>query len=536
MKLYPDFFNDVFGPIMQPGSSSHTAAPCRLGYMANCLLGEKPVHVEVILDPQGSFAGTFGLMNEDLGMLSGAMGFLPNDIRIFEAKEIAQKNNIKYKFTIKEMKESNHINAMKFVLTGESGKVITLVGDSTGGGMVETKIVNGFPLRLKGDTYAVLLFDYNRELTESDLSKIMDILDGEIVEKGEVLAEGKGCLFYYQTPSPPNAGDIQGYLPDYQVEVIAPILPVITTKNKKKQLFDSMTRWREICSENNESLSEVAIRYEMDSSGWSREQIVEYFKMIVKKMHRQTHAVYEEDVKVLETPFSGLHHEAWAKYREKGKVMAGPVIGEALTWAWGASASLPGVEIVPGPMGTGGGYLYSALFAVKESHGFSDDDLLRAIIVAAGVGALAYTRTSPTGESIGCTGEAGICATMAAAAITEMAGGTPEQVENAASLTLQSFMGIPCDPIPGGFGQPCRSRVVSAVCMSIVFADLALSGRTAVLPLHDILDAADSVGRNLTSDLLCTSKGGCCATPSARELTAQFKKWHSTQVTTEGRI
>ena len=145
-------------------------------------------------------------------------------------------------------------------------------------------------------------------------------------------------------------------------------------------------------------------------------------------------------------------------------------------------------------MGSGGGYIHAALWAVKEAHGFSDDDLLRGLFVAAGIGAIAYTRTAPTGEVTGCTGETGICGAMAAAAIAEMAGGTPEQVENAASLLLQAVIGMPCDPIAGGAGQPCRSRVLTTTCMAHVFADLALAGRDAILPLHEVIDVAGPGG------------------------------------------
>ena len=116
---------------------------------------------------------------------------------------------------------------------------------------------------------------------------------------------------------------------------------------------------------------------------------------------------------------------------------------------------------------------------------------------------------------IGCTGECGICGAMAAAAITEMAGGDPAQVENAASLALQATIGWPCDPILGGLGQPCRSRILVATCMAAVFADLALAGRDAVLPLHEAIDVADAIGRRLPPELLCTSRGGASVTPTA---------------------
>ena len=63
VDLYPEFYNDVFGPIMAPGSSSHMAAPCRAGYMCNSLLGgDEVAEIVVEMDNDGSFKGTFGTM------------------------------------------------------------------------------------------------------------------------------------------------------------------------------------------------------------------------------------------------------------------------------------------------------------------------------------------------------------------------------------------------------------------------------------------------------------------------------------------
>ena len=91
---YPEFFNDVFGPVMQPGSSSHTAGPCRLGYLAGCLLGEPVARMRVELDPNGSFAGTFGIMAEDRAMVAGVLGHLPDDARLFRSFELAEEAGV----------------------------------------------------------------------------------------------------------------------------------------------------------------------------------------------------------------------------------------------------------------------------------------------------------------------------------------------------------------------------------------------------------------------------------------------------------
>ena len=125
-------------------------------------------------------------------------------------------------------------------------------------------------------------------------------------------------------------------------------------------------------------------------------------------------------------------------------------------------------------------------------------------------------------------GECGVCAAMASAGIAQMCGGTPEQVESAASLALQMSFGWPCDPIPGGDNQPCMSRYLTSVVMSIVFADLALSGRDAVLPYHEVFDQAAVLGRRMPEALKCTSGGGLCSCPAARMRKQAFDDWRST--------
>jgi L-serine dehydratase len=313
------------------------------------------------------------------------------------------------------------------------------------------------------------------------------------------------------------------------------VLPVITRPERKGQLFETMTRWREIAEERGLGLWEVAVQYEMDASGWSREEVIAFMHGLERTMYRQTHAAYEEGLEAPASPFKPDMAGEWAAYMDSARCLTDRTMANTIKWAYGAGAGIPGVEVVAGPMGGGGGYIHAALWAVKEAKGFSDDDLLRGLFVAAGIGAIAFSRTEPTGERIGCGGECGTCGAMAAAAVAEMAGGTPTQVENAASLSLQAAIGIPCDPIPGGFGQPCRSRILTATCMASVFADLALSGRDAVLPLHEVIDVADAVGRQLPPALLCTSLGGAAAAPAAQERAAAYRTWYQ-QTQEEGTL
>jgi L-serine dehydratase len=528
VPAYPEFFNDVFGPVMQPGSSSHFAGPCRLGLLAGRLLGEPPARIRILLDEKGSFAGTFGVMAEDRAMVGGVLGLEPDDERLFRSFELAEESGAEVSFEFGEITESSHPNAVKFVLTGRGGHEVELVGDSTGGGMVETVTVNGFPLRTIGDSYVLLVADAESRLTGDQLARLEPELP-ELLEVREVTVGGRGMLRAYMLAVEPDIAALNGLptagLPGVSVSVLAPLLPVISHVDRKPQLFDTMTRWREIAERDGLPLWEVAVRYEMDASGRPRLWIIDRMLMLAGLMRRQTRAVYEEGLDVPTSPFKPDFAGRWAAHAASGRAVTGGVTAQTIKWAYGAGSGIPGVVVVPGPMGGGAGYIYAAMSAVQDARGLSDDDLLRGLFVAAGIGAISYTRSAPTGEVTGCAGETGTCGAMAAAAIVEMVGGTPEQIENAASLALQTFTGMPCDPIPGGLCQPCRSRILATTCMAHVFADLAMAGHEAVLPLHEAIDVLDGIGRGLPPELLCTSAGGACAAPAAQRCRADFEHW-----------
>ncbi len=525
---YPEFFNDVFGPVMQPGSSSHTAAPCRLAGLARDLLGEPPSRARIVLDRKGSFAGTFGIMAEDRAMVAGILGFSADDERLFEALELAVDAGLESEFEFADVTESDHPNVMKFVLTSAGGRTVTLVGTSTGGGMIETVLIEGFAWRSIGDTYSLLLFDGDQAMSGGQLGRLGAELPG-LIDSKTLEADGGSRLHVLRFESAPDMESVGRTLGEQgfagRVTLLRPVVPVTLKRERRQQLFSTMTGWREVAARRGVPLWEAAIEYETDASGWSRERVVDSMRTLAQLMRRQTRAAYDEHVSVPVSPFKPDFATRWGAHQDSEGRLTGDLTAQTIRWAYGAGAGIPGVCTVPGPMGSGGGYVYAALSAVQESRGLSDDDVLNGLFVAAGVGAIAFTRTEPTGEVLGCTGEAGVCGAMAAAGIVGMVGGSAQQTEDAASLALQAFTGMPCDPMPGGLCQPCRSRVLAATVMAHVFADLALAGHSAVLPLHEALDVADAVGRSLPPELLCTSQGGACAAPEAQRRRAEYERW-----------
>ncbi len=264
------------------------------------------------------------------------------------------------------------------------------------------------------------------------------------------------------------------------------------------------------------------MEYEEAASGWSRQEVIRYMKEHVETyMQKRISALYEDDRRLVVNPFRTIYYKQWEKQAAKDGLTGG-VIRKAIHYMHSAQAQMDQVLDVPGPMSNGGGYIYSVLTAVKEECQLEEEDVTRGLFIAAAIGAIAYTRTNPTGEVIGCAGECGICAAMTAAAVAEMFHATPEQVENAAAMTLQAAIGWPCDPIPGGQGTPCTSRTLFVVTMPVVYASWAMMGSELVLPFHEVLAVADQVGRQLSGDLLCTSRGGLCGTDGGKRCKERF--------------
>ena len=259
---------------------------------------------------------------------------------------------------------------------------------------------------------------------------------------------------------------------------------------------------------------DAAIAYEQDFSGWTYEQIWNYFEKIADILDGQVHALEKLDYNVADTPMLPIYGKLWKKYDEEKGAVSDTLTKRMIVYALSTNAKIPGVRIVPGPMGTGGGYLYSAVAAVSEAYDIPRKKIIEALIVAAGFGMIAFSRSNPSGER-GCTGESGVCSAMASAAVAHLIGGDSHAVENAASMALQASFGITCDAIPGGLEFPCITRTVRAAVTAPLYADLACAGIDGLIPWHEAVDAMELHYQRSDKKLLSGSQCGLNCTPTA---------------------
>ena len=112
---------------------------------------------------------------------------------------------------------------------------------------------------------------------------------------------------------------------------------------------------------------------------------------------------------------------------------------------------------------------------------------------------------------------------MAAAALVEMAGGTPQQVSHACAIALKNILGLVCDPVAGLVEIPCIKRNAMGTANAFVAAELALAGIESAIPAdHEVIIAMKRIGDSLPVSLKETADGGLADTPTARKLQEQF--------------
>lgn len=138
-----------------------------------------------------------------------------------------------------------------------------------------------------------------------------------------------------------------------------------------------------------------------------------------------------------------------------------------------------------------------------------DDTAIRFLLTAGAVGSLCKERASISGAEVGCQGEVGSAASMAAAGLAEILGGTPEQVENSAEIAMEHSLGLTCDPIGGLVQIPCIERNAISAGKAINAARMALRGDgTHRVSLDQVIETMRATGADMSSKYKETSTGG----------------------------
>lgn len=167
-------------------------------------------------------------------------------------------------------------------------------------------------------------------------------------------------------------------------------------------------------------------------------------------------------------------------------------------------------RVVTAPTNGAAGLLPSVLrYYQTFIPGASSDGVVDFLLTAAAVGFLYKTNASISGAEVGCQGEVGVACSMAAAGLTAVLGGTPQQVENAAEIGMEHNLGLTCDPIGGLVQIPCIERNAMGAVKAINASRLALQGDGKHhVSLDAVIETMRQTGADMRSKYKETSRGG----------------------------
>lgn len=160
----------MMGPVMVGPSSSHTAGAARIGNMGRTLLGEEVARADIGL--YGSFAETGYGHGTDRALLAGLLGMKPDDLRIPNAYEEANRAGMAYSFRTVELRDA-HPNTALLELTGKSGKKLTLQASSIGGGAIVVNKIDGIDVNFTGDFNTLIVRNQDESGSVAAITSIL---------------------------------------------------------------------------------------------------------------------------------------------------------------------------------------------------------------------------------------------------------------------------------------------------------------------------------------------------------------------------
>jgi L-serine dehydratase len=511
MKQLPSILNDVIGPVMRGPSSSHTAASWRIARICIDILNEKLEKALVEFDRKGAWAPNYREQGTCMGINGGLLGIDITDARMKDTDSIARQSGISIKYMISSFPTS-HPNTVRITLRGKAGKKVQVVAVSKGGGAFEIQSVDDFPVCLRGDLYEILIFSKK----EPDLS----------VKKSNHISYQRindTYLYEYKSSkafSSEYIAELRGIHSTESIAVIHPVLPVLSG-NEKELPFNSISTLIEYAEITGNDLGELGLIYEKCRSGLVDSELTREMMDIIRIIHKS-----------IETGLSGTHYKDrilpqqshLLEIAEKeGKIRAS-VVNRIIACTSALMESKSSMEvIVAAPTAGSCGTLGGALRAVAENINAEDEELVKAYFAAGLVGAYFAMGPGFSAEEHGCQVECGAASGMTAAGLTQLMGGTAKQALAAASLAIQNMIGLVCDPVADRVEVPCLGKNISAAVNAHASALMAVSGFDEVIPLDQVIETVERVGKSMPSCVKCTGKGGLAITKRAMEIKNKLK-------------
>ncbi len=269
-----------------------------------------------------------------------------------------------------------------------------------------------------------------------------------------------------------------------------------------------------LCAARHRSIADIAIAREIEESGETESAILARMLRYYERMRDSVREGLAID-RPSPSGLSGGDARRLLVYAESGAALLGEAFGRVIAYGCAVLETNAAFgRIVATPTAGSAGVVPACLLSLQETRGLSDEQASRALFTAGGVGHIIGANACFSGARGGCQAEVGSASSMAAAAIVEAVGGSPESAIHAAAFALMNTLGMVCDPVGGYVEVPCVSRNGMFAAHSFLAANMALAGMRCLIPFDEVVSAMRDIGRRMPPALKETAEAGLAATPT----------------------
>lgn len=278
----------------------------------------------------------------------------------------------------------------------------------------------------------------------------------------------------------------------------------------------------EVCKKDNIHIYDLVLRGETKALKMTEEEMKEKLRGILGVMKLSSKETLEKSYGTEYKMIDGFA-KMMNDYQKEKDPLTSKFLVRAMAMAFSTSETNANMgTIAAAPTAGSSGIMPAALMAAKEKYDLDDEVLINGLLTSIGIGQIIGKYATFAGAEGGCQAECGSASAMAAAALVEMLGGSPEEALNAASITLINVMGLACDPIAGLVEYPCTFRNASGVMNAFISADMALAGIKSIVPFDEVCQAMGEVGHLLHESIRETGLGGLAGTKTGQKIRAKF--------------
>lgn len=287
--------------------------------------------------------------------------------------------------------------------------------------------------------------------------------------------------------------------------------------------YHTLKELEDLVNENKLEVWQVIEQSDMEENGRTKEQSYEKMLNMYLAM-KEADKNYNGNLKSA-SKRAGGDGEKIHRYNAANKNICGKFIGNVMEKAIKMGESNACMRrIVAAPTAGACGVLPAVLISYQEEYNLSDDEMVKAMYVAAGIGKVIAENAFIAGAAGGCQAEIGSASAMAAGALAFLQKGTVKQIVNAAALSLKNMLGLTCDPVKGLVEVPCIKRNSYGAVNAVTSAQLAMAGIESAITPDDVIDSMRRIGNSMSPCLKETSTGGLATTDSAKKYLKQHKK------------